>query len=274
MKAFIINILIKLSGNKFAQTWLERFNHLNRMLLGYGSGSFPELSGEKVVFDLLVGARANGEQQIIVFDVGANTGQYLQLVLDNLSGEQKQVFCFEPVSKPFNELYDSFHQNSVTHLENIGFDNSDHKSEIFYDAPGSLRASKYQRNLEHLGVSFSLSETVNFTTIDAYCKDHKITYIDLLKIDVEGNELNVLRGAEGLLAGRNIRFITFEFSRAHVDSKTFFKDIYLFLKKFGLLNLYRIHPTGYLIKIEKYDEKYEMFFPTNYLAVMEFVGDK
>jgi FkbM family methyltransferase len=54
-------------------------------------------------------------------------------------------------------------------------------------------------------------------TVDAYCAQHTIQTIDLLKIDVEGAEYQVLLGAQGMLARKAIRCLLFEFGGTTYD---------------------------------------------------------
>lgn len=262
-------MLFLITGNKYAQKILDKFFYWIRIFMGFGSGAFPIDSGEKAVFVYLSKLKRKKIEPFTIFDVGANKGQFLQLLLDNLFVSDYKVFCFEPVKETFKVLEEKFGGIEKISLINKGLDNSVNISKIFFDKPGSLRASKYRRDLRHLGLDFSLSEDVQYTTLDQFCSSSGVDYIDLLKIDVEGNEYNVLKGAEKLLKNGQIKLITFEFGRAQIDSGTFFKDLYYYLKKFGLEYIYRIHPSGYLQPIPEYDEKNEVFFTTNYLAVMK-----
>ena len=58
--------------------------------------------------------------------------------------------------------------------------------------------------------SFLRSEIVNVVSIDSFCKKKNINKIDLLKIDTEGHEAEVLKGATRMLK-KNIRYILIEF---------------------------------------------------------------
>jgi hypothetical protein len=91
--------------------------------------------------------------------------------------------------------------------------------------------------------------------------------IDLLKIDVEGHELEVLRGAESLFAGRGVRMVTFEFGGCDIDSRTFFQDFWYFFRERGMGRLFRITPSGYLAPIRHYREADEQFRTTNFLVL-------
>ena len=53
---------------------------------------------------------------------------------------------------------------------------------------------------------------VRCTTIDKFCLEREITQIDVLKIDTEGYEVEVLKGASSMRARGAIKFIYFEFN--------------------------------------------------------------
>ncbi len=226
-------------------------------------------SGEVAIVNYLRNKNIERKEKFTIFDVGANKGQFLELLLDNMSCDEFDIFCFEPIQAAYNDLQQKFCALEHAVFENYGLDHIVHEGEIYFDQPASLRSSKYQRDLRHLGILFSESERVKFTTLDQYCLNHEIDAIDLLKIDVEGNEFNVLKGSETMLTRNAIRLITFEFGRAQIDSDRYFKDYYYYLTDFGMKHLYRILPNGFLKSIKKYDESNEIFFTTNYLAVMK-----
>jgi len=269
LEKFVLNILYKLTGNTYSQWIIEKIFYLARLLLGIGTASFPFDSGEKKIFDYLKESYADNQEPLVIFDVGANKGQFLELTLRELFNFEYLIYCFEPVEFSYKELSKKYGDLDNVFLEKFGLDSIEHESKIFYDFPGSLRASKFQRDLRHMKVHFSESEIVKYLTLDKYCSDRGILTLDLLKLDVEGNELNVLKGAEVLLKKGAIKVITFEFGRAQIDSGTFFKDYYYYLLGFGMSSLFRILPNGYFKPIKKYDEKYEIFFTTNYLAIMK-----
>lgn len=53
---------------------------------------------------------------------------------------------------------------------------------------------------------------VQCSTVDGFCNENDIGRIDLLKVDTEGSELLVLRGAEKMLSQGRVRFVYIEFS--------------------------------------------------------------
>ena len=103
------------------------------------------------------------------------------------------------------------------------------------------------------------------TTLDAFASRRGLRHIDLLKIDVEGHEYDVLRGAEKLLAARQIGIVQFEFGGCNLDTRTSFRDFYSLMTEYGFC-LYVISKYG-LQRIEKYREIYEQYGTTNFAAV-------
>jgi len=93
---------------------------------------------------------------------------------------------------------------------------------------------------------------------------HGLHPVDLLKIDVEGFELEVLKGAKNMIDQGKIRFIQFEFGGInHVHKKVFLHNFFELLPQY---NIYRILQRG-LVKLS-YKPFYEVYLTSNYLAVL------
>lgn len=123
-----------------------------------------------------------------------------------------------------------------------------------------------KRKLDHFDINFDQKEQIEIKTLDEYCEDEGISEINLLKIDVEGHELEVLNGAMDMISSGNIQYITFEFGGANIDTRTYFQDYYYFFDKYDY-DIYRILPNSELYKIDSYSELDEKFRTTNYIAV-------
>ena len=108
---------------------------------------------------------------------------------------------------------------------------------------------------------------VNVNTLDSFCLENLVSHIDFLKIDTEGEELNVLKGASSLLKNKLISVIQFEYGGCYIDSETTLKEVYNLLVKHGF-EIFRISPKG-LIKIGKWKEQIENYKYCNYLAVLK-----
>jgi FkbM family methyltransferase len=185
---------------------LHIFRHLR-------TPGFEEVEREERAF-----YRSYVREGMTVFDVGAHVGA-LTMLFSKLAGSGC-VHAFEPAPAAFEELRSAA----------AGAANVTPNRLALSDRPGSVRLHCYggpfqafnsmaDRPLADYGVDAGpvRHEEVEATTLDAYCAAGNISRIDLLKIDVEGAELQVLRGAEGMLAAKRIGCVAFEFGQATFD---------------------------------------------------------
>lgn len=251
MKKFIL-------GNKYFQFFFEFLFKVALKGMNYDRGHIPELSGEKYVLQLL--AKKITSTPLYLFDLGANKGQYSQLAYTVL-GDRCCIFAFEPSLKAFEILKQ---QNIPLKAYNLGLGSQKQVAQVYYDEEGSVRASLYPigRNDGYTNTSLDKSHAIELTTIDIFCLENQITQIDFLKIDVEGHELEVLKGANDMIAKGAVKYIQFEFGNIAIESRIFLKDFFTILKNY---KIYRILQNG-LFEIH-YKEEYEIFLTTNYLAV-------
>ena len=119
------------------------------------------------------------------------------------------------------------------------------------------------RNLDHIGIMFDRVETVKTITFEEYwVQKMDRSEIDFVKLDIEGHELQALKGFGEAL--KHVGLIQFEFGGTHIDSRTYFRDFWEFLRNSGF-ELYRMGPLG-LNRLEAYSERDEFFFYTNFIA--------
>jgi FkbM family methyltransferase len=252
-----------LLANRLAQDLLKKALRYGEYLHGIGSGAHTEISGERKLIELVL--RTSGEAPVI-FDVGANIGEFSQLVVDEAGRKFAEIHSFEPTQKTFAVLVANVGKASCFHPNRLALGETEGEVTIYYDDFGSGLASRTKRDLAHCNVSMNMEEKVAITTIDLYCQNAGVSVIDLLKIDVEGHEIGVLKGASAMMASGGIRNIMWEFGGANLDTVTRFKDFWKILKANGFKNVYRLIPPGYLYKIETYEESLEKYTTTNYVA--------
>jgi FkbM family methyltransferase len=231
----------------FAKSWLIKFNKLlfNLSIRGLGILNYKTKyqSGE---LDWLTRYLSSIEAPI-VFDVGANVGDYSNEIIKRFPNAS--IYAFEPHPKNFVKLASL--DIRILHCFNKAV-GSQQEQILLYDYEkndGSSHASLYQEVIEEIHQGKSISYNVNVITLDSFCKEQQIQSIDLLKIDTEGNELKCLIGAKQLLKDGKINAIQFEFNEMNIISRCTFKDFWELLYDF---NLYRLLPGGYLLEIRKY----------------------
>ena len=255
--------LIKISGNRFVQNVLEKNVQVSQYLMGIGSGSEVSTSGEEAMFRIL---KEKIKPPYCVFDVGSNKGQFLKLTLENIGTDDYSIHCFEPGHGTFKSLKASFKEDKRINLNNIGLGKEKGDAILNYNNAGSGLASLTKRRLDHFGIDFSQSEKVRVSTIDDYCLENAINHIHLLKIDIEGHELDALAGAKKMFTSKSVDIITFEFGGCNIDTRIFFQDFWYFFKEINK-DIYRITPSGYLHPVGSYKEIHEQFRTINFIAI-------
>lgn len=130
------------------------------------------------------------------FDVGAYFGYYAVLV-SHLSRGRAKVHAFEPFHANYQLLLEHKDLNRLANLQAHRVAVSDHSGEVQFQAP---RASACQgggwvlADAEQPEGATRL-ETVRAVSLDAFVAENDIDKVDFIKIDTEGAEVSVLRGA-------------------------------------------------------------------------------
>jgi FkbM family methyltransferase len=155
-----------------------------------------------------------------VFDIGASHGYYTLLFAKLV--REGSVHAFEPEEWNFQRLN--------TNLALNGFENVLPRRAAIFERSGEVELNVFPQELygwHTLGapamevdgrrVLPAERQTVPALTLDGYCEEHGIERIDLLKLDVEGAEIEALRGADRLLREGRISCIVFEVSQTMVE---------------------------------------------------------
>lgn len=253
-----LKVLSKISDSSF---WETLYN-LSLKQMNFGNGGEFSQSGELFVLKFIQN-KLEKESNIIIFDVGANIGNYSKAVNEIYTSKTK-IFSFEPSKRTF-ELF----LKNTLNLENIiphnfGFSDKEHNQILYSNSEGSGLASVYHRKLDHYGINMDKTEKIKLTTLDNFCNENNISRIHFLKLDVEGHEISALNGAKNMIENKKIDFIQFEFGGCNIDSRTYFQDFYYLLK--DNYKIYRILKDS-IQELPSYKETYEIFVTINYLAV-------
>ncbi len=148
-----------------------------------------------------------GTKPLTIFDVGANRGQSVDLVLKQFSAQPLVIHAFEPSQAAFADLARRFTDKKGLVLNNLALGSETGQQTLYFDVAGSELSSLYPRRIEHHGIQMTGSELVNVETLDRYCAAHDVEQIDLLKLDVEGHELAVLQGATQMFDRKQVKLV-------------------------------------------------------------------
>jgi FkbM family methyltransferase len=140
----------------------------------------------------------------LLFDVGANVGQTIWAFLETFPSAQ--IVSFEPSPRTFPLLSGNYGAHPNVRLEPIALGDAESTMSLHLTPDHCATDSL----LRPTWTTASEIVSVRVDTLDHYCATHNISRIDLLKIDAQGFDLNVLRGAEQMLRRKAIRLVTAE----------------------------------------------------------------
>ena len=184
----------------------------------------------------------------VVFDVGAHLGQ--TTLHFHKKFKNAHIHSFEPVAQNFHKLARNIGNRDRLFVNEIALGSS----------VGTAFVNEGDSDLTHSISTSSPSDKtedvqeVAVETIDWYVDREKINEIGLLKIDTEGHEIEVLKGADTTIKSGRIKaiFAECDFCREDIQH-TYFPDLldYLSEKDFSFFGLYdvmhygRNHGMGY-----------------------------
>jgi FkbM family methyltransferase len=221
---------------------------------GHGTaGLGVERSGERHVVALLA-----GREDPVVLDVGAFEGEYA-LMVRRILGERVTIHCFEPNTAAFSRL--KGHGELIAHEVALAAEPGTRT--LHWNPRLPMMASLQPDALRPVDLTATRETTVRAVTLDGFSAEQGIDRVDLLKIDVEGLELEVLRGAPRLLERRPV--VQFELGYANLTTGVFLRDFYDLLG--DTHTFHRVAPKG-LIPLGAYRLELEVFaWATNYVAI-------
>jgi FkbM family methyltransferase len=200
--------------------------------------------------------------EVHVADVGANLGLWsrslLAAALAEGRGSDLRLHAFEPDTRAFARLARAL-EGACASLNPVALSDRQGTSAFHVVAPAAGTNSLHPAP----GVPVT-AETVPTVTLDSYAVRSGIPRFVLVKIDTEGHDLTVLRGARTLLAGHRIAVVQFEYNHRWVFARSFLRDAFDFLTGLGY-RIGKLTPKG----VEFYpgwDAELETFVEGNYVA--------
>jgi FkbM family methyltransferase len=127
---------------------------------------------------------------MVVFDIGANIGAH-GLRLGNIVGEKGHVYAFEPTTLAFKKLARNLALNPRLNVSTFRL--------ALADETHTRRSICFRSSWRTDGSSKDSTCEVDFVRMDDWAKTNDLNHVDLIKMDVDGNEFGVLAGGNELL---------------------------------------------------------------------------
>ena len=160
-----------------------------------------------------------------VLDIGAHIGYYT-IKASKKVGSNGRVICAEAYSGNYDLLLKNLEINSCFNTKAVkkAITNYDGSTRIFFGSD-----SGHNTLLEESVFATADCEDVDAITLDTLFDQQQIEFVDLAKIDIEGNELNLLKGANRILTDGRIHRLVME---VHTPT-TKNNPIHKYLQDFG-----------------------------------------
>lgn len=221
----------------------------------------PSANGESFFAgEILTGSSARP----VIFDVGANRGEYSAMIADLLKNKgisDFEIHLFEPQPACVDVLQKRFAGDKRFLINPFGLSEQMGQADIYFDFSGSSSASLFERK----EVDLNQKRTIDLKRLEQYMEENKIGVVHLLKIDTEGNEKLVLKGAGSLLSPDVIRAIQFEYGGTYLDAKVTLAEVVQLLMNRGY-RVGKLSPDAILFK-EHLGDFVEDYVYANYVAV-------
>jgi FkbM family methyltransferase len=165
----------------------------------------------------------------MVFDVGANEGQSAEHYVHAFPCAQ--IYSIEPFADAYKSLVDRVSKFSRVRTFQLAFAHTNRAARV---QPAALSLQNSLRSELSNSSSSPDGELVTIMTLGSFCAEQNISHVDLLKTDTEGFDLEVLKGAEGMLRSKRIQFVLTE-ATLHPDDSyhTSFFRVTEYLSGFG-----------------------------------------
>lgn len=232
---------------RLARSFL-RSSTMRSLLVRSVSWALREFGSANLREDLL---RLVGHDAKVIFDVGANVGQSAEWF--SMAFPSAVIFSFEP--SPFEYARLSTRKLARVRSFNVAIGATDTTAMFRLNTDGGTSSFLEPNVVGRALLGGRLDEVgkieVQMRSLDTFAAERALHAVDLLKVDAQGFEFEILRGARQLLSSVRVIQIECNFIPQYTHSSTF-SDIDLFLRGFGfylynIYDLYRDARSGQLV---------------------------
>lgn len=209
-------------------------------------------------------------RSVRIIDVGAHIGEWSRSVLETAQRRGRiddiDLHAFEPSGSNFEELVRALGSQAGS-LHRVALSDSAGTATLHIQQPGQWGNSFHEVPGLH-----SSRENIEKTTLDIYARQAGLDRIDILKIDTEGHELAVMRGASGLLQHGCVGVLQFEYNNCWIYARHFLRDAFQLLTPMGY-HLGKLTPRGVML-CPSWDASLETFTQAQYVACAKDIAER
>ncbi|MFI5295196.1 MAG: FkbM family methyltransferase [Thermodesulfovibrionales bacterium] len=207
----------------------------------------------------------------VIVDVGANRGRFIECVL--AWQPYAVIHAFEPLPDLYDFIREFFKYYNDLYCSNIALGSENGQKPFFVSKYNQVSSFLEQGDLlvnKLYGVDYSVQKSISVEVqrLDDYCAERKIERLKLLKLDVQGYELEVLKGAGRALPNIEYIYLEAQFQKLYKNGPLFDEVFeYLNCNEFDLLRMteFRTDDKGKLLECD-------MLFANRHLVEARFQG--
>ena len=163
----------------------------------------------------------------VFIDVGGNIG-FMSLAASKFVGNKGHVYSFEPEPETFAILKNNIEINELKNISasNLALGSAKEKATIYSDVDKNKGEASLIKNQSN---NAQKESEISIETLDNFATTNDISNIRMIKIDVQGWELEVLKGANNIFTKPNAPIICIEYSKWHKVQNGELLDIYNYI---------------------------------------------
>ena len=177
-----------------------------------------------------------GRTDLVILDVGANRGDTVAEFREHFG--RPSIIAFEPFEECYQALKERFREAGGVRLEQVALGATRETRPLHVYSGNNMNSllpmDDQSGNVLRQHFSDTGTVEVKVETLDDFCRDNQVGRVDILKVDTQGFDLQVLKGAEGLLRTRRIQIVLLEVNFIPMyQSQARFSEIHEYLSAHG-----------------------------------------